>query len=141
MEKACLDTGVLVELARRRLIRYVDRGLGLHLTFITFYEYLRGLAYLGRDLEASKDELENRFQVIWPSNRALMLAAEIYSVLRRKGQLISDPDIIIGSLCISSGAPLATFNKQHFTRLKHYGLELIDPEEVFTLVERSQQSL
>ena len=80
--------------------------------------------------------LKAAFYVIWPSNDALMVASEIYSDLRRKGQLIPDPDILIGSMCIAENIPLTTFNMRHYKLLEQHGLRLITPEEVFTSIRR-----
>ncbi len=76
MERACLDTSVLIELPRRRLIGYVDLEDGLAIPAIVLYEYLRGLAYLGRDLRKVR-------------RRVAEVAAVIYAELR-SGVLIPD---------------------------------------------------
>lgn len=136
MEKICIDTDLLIDIAKRKLIRYVTKKLNLHITFITLYEYLRGLAYLGRDLEGSKEELESRFNILWLTNKAILKSSTIYSELRRKGELIPDPDLLIGSICIVNNVPLATYNKSHYLRLIPFGLKLIEPEEVISRIEK-----
>ncbi len=128
MAKACLDTNVLIELARRKLIRYIEREDELYIPWIVAYEYIRGLAYLGRDTSMVKHELEDRFNIIYPTNNVLVKAVEIYLELRRRGELVPDPDILIAASCMAYGIPLATMNKSHFDRIE--GLKLLDPETI-----------
>ncbi len=135
MGEICVDTDVLIDLARRKLIGYVERDLGLCLTIISLYEYLRGLAFIGRDVVACKEELENRFRVLPLSNNALIKASEIYSELRGRGLLVPDPDLLIASICIVNGVPLATHNRSHYERMTRHGLELVEPRVVVELVE------
>jgi len=49
-------------------------------------------------------------------NRAMIKASEIYAVLRRKGKLIDERDLMVGAICLSNNLPLATLNKKHFDR-------------------------
>ncbi len=128
MAKTCLDTNVLIELARRKLIRYIDREDQLYIPWIVAYEYIRGLAYLGRDIGLVKHELESRFNIIYPTNSILVKAVEIYLSLRKRGELIPDPDILIAASCIANNIPLATMNRSHFDRIE--GLELVDPKTI-----------
>ncbi len=128
MAKTCLDTNVLIELARRKLIRYIDREDQLYIPWIVAYEYIRGLAYLGRDTGLVKHELESRFNIIYPTNSILVKAVEIYLSLRKRGELIPDPDILIAASCIANNIPLATMNRSHFDRIE--GLELVDPKTI-----------
>ena len=138
MERTCIDTDVLVELARKKLIRRVDKALNLYLTSITLYEYLRGLAYIGRDLGESKEELESRFNVIHLSSEAIIMASKIYSATRREGFLASDLDLLIASMCIVNDIPLSTQNEHHYSKLTRYGLKLMDPSLVLSRVEKAR---
>ncbi len=137
IKKICIDTDVLIDIAKRKLVRYVSKELGIFITFITLYEYLRGLAYLGRDIKASKEELESKFSILWPSNEALLKLSEIYQELRRRGKLIPDPDLLIASLCIANNIPLSTYNVKHYSRLTIFGLKLVNPEEVIERIKSS----
>jgi len=130
LEQACLDTNVLIELSRRKLVRYIEPEDNMYLPVIVFYEFLRGLAYLGRDIGRAKRELEYRFHIIWLDNSVLEKASEIYVELRRKGVLIPDPGILIAASCISHGLPLATYNREHFERIP--GIKLKDPDEIIS---------
>ena len=140
MDKVCIDTDVLIDIARRRLMRYIGKELNIHLTFITLYEFLRGLAYIGRDIVASKEELENRFNILWPTNEVLLKASEIYCELKKSGHVIPDPDLLIGSTCIVYNVPLVTYNIKHFEKLKPCGLTLEKPERIISLLKRVKHS-
>ncbi len=130
MEKVCIDTDVLIELGRQKLIRRVCREQNIYLTVITMYEYLRGLAYLGRDVGRAKREIERRFNILYLDNRALVEASNLYSKLRSRGEAIPDPDLLIAAICISHNMQLATNNVEHYEKLKPYGLEIIKPNTV-----------
>lgn len=136
MEPACLDTSVLIELSRRRLVGYVDVEDGLAIPAIVLYEYLRGLAYLGRDLGRARKALERRFTIIELDSRVTEVAAVIYAELRSRGILIPDPDILIAATCMSSDLPLATHNTKHFKKIPK--LRLIDPKEIIEELEKAK---
>jgi len=136
VERACLDTSVLIELSRRRLIGYVDLEDGLAIPAIVLYEYLRGLAYLGRDLRKARRALERRFTIIGLSSQVAEVAAGIYAELRSRGILVPDPDILIAATCISSDLPLATHNTKHFKKIPK--LRIIDPEAIIEELEKAK---
>ncbi len=128
--EACIDTDVLIDLSRTSLIAFITKDLGLSITTITVYEYTRGMAFLGRDPAKVVDELRQRFSIIDLSIESIIKASQIYADLRKKGQLIPDPDILIASICITNNKPLSTKNTKHFNRLLAYGLKLIPPKQI-----------
>ena len=50
--------------------------------------------------------------------------AEIRSYLRRRGELISDFDILIGATAISYDLTVLTYNKRHFKRIPELKLSI-----------------
>ena len=77
MEPTCIDTSVLIELARGKLLRYIDPNRDqLYLTEITVYEYLRGMEVIGRDIEYAKIVLENLFKILRINNDVIKLASK-----------------------------------------------------------------
>ena len=137
--KACIDTDVLIDLSKTSLIAFVTKDLGLAVTTITAYEYTRGMAYLGRDPSAVINELEQRFSILNLNTESIIKASQIYAELRRQGQLIPDPDILIASICITNNTPLSTKNTKHFNRLVTHGLELIPPKQIAkTIIKREK---
>ncbi|MHA1664427.1 MAG: type II toxin-antitoxin system VapC family toxin [Candidatus Njordarchaeales archaeon] len=99
-------------------------------TFVTLYEYIRGLRKVGKNEEeliAIDRYLKKVFEVIWLTNKTLLIASRIWKELSDKGEILDDRDILIGALCIERNLPLWTLNEKHFKRLTIYGLELIKP--------------
>ena len=139
MERACLDTSILIELARRKLLKYVNPFIDeFYITELTLYEYLRGIGILGRDLEKAKDMLEKPFYIIRFTNQSIKKASEIYFTLFKKGIVIPDPDILIASICIINNLPLATFD-EHFKRLTELGLKLYNPNKIIKKLYKRKQ--
>ncbi|RLE85175.1 MAG: type II toxin-antitoxin system VapC family toxin [Thermoprotei archaeon] len=116
-EGVLIDTDVLIDYVRGR--RRLPEGI-CYISEITLYEFIRGT----RDPREAKRLLEREFVVIYCDNEILELAAETWRKLRRKGVLIEDRDLIIGSTAIAKGLPLLTGNVKHFERLKEFGLKL-----------------
>jgi len=96
------------------------------ITYVTLYEYLRGILIVKKDVHEYKVLLEKSFKVLWPNNVSILIASKIWTSLRKEGQLIDERDLEIGSLCIANHIPLWTKNVKHFLRLKKYGLKLVD---------------
>jgi len=138
LEKVCIDTDVLIELSRRNLLKHIKPHMNLYLSIISAYEYLRGLAVLGRDIVYAERILKTLFTIIPLTEKTIIEAAEIYASLHRKGVLIPDPDILIAASCIVEEISLSTFNIKHFKRLKEYGLEIVDPNEIIDMVTKSR---
>jgi len=138
LEKVCIDTDVLIELSRRNLLKYIKPHMNLYLSIISVYEYLRGLAVLGRDVVYAGKILKTLFTIIPLTEKAIIKAAEIYASLYRKGVLIPDPDILIAASCIVEEIPLSTFNIRHFKKLREYGLEIVDPDVIINMVRKSR---
>ncbi len=50
-------------------------------------------------------------------------AGEIYADLRKKGELISDADILIAAIVLANDSVLVTNNTDHFKRIKNLKIE------------------
>ncbi|QGA53784.1 PIN domain-containing protein [Sulfolobus sp. E5-1-F] len=117
----CLDTDVIIDYFKGNPTEIK----GYFTTCINLYEFLRGLAFIGRNIEEFKVWIETNLKVVCIDNVSLKVASKIYAELRKKGNLIQDPDLLIASICIANNLPLRTNNKKHFERLEEYGLKLI----------------
>jgi len=125
-----IDTDVLILLEKRKKIENLLNLYDVFVTFVTLYEYIRGLRKVGKNEEeliAIDRYLKKVFEVIWPTNKTLLIASRIWKELSDKGEILDDRDILIGALCIERNLPLWTLNEKHFKRLTIYGLELIKP--------------
>ena len=120
MEDACLDSDALIEA--------YDLGMekfgGVRTTCISLYEFLRGLAHLGKSVTEYKAYVESNLEVLPFDNRAIVMASELHAKLRKKGALVEDPDLLIASMCVANGIPLVTGNVKHFERFVQYGLDV-----------------
>jgi|SRR4051812_32526589 len=115
------------ETAVRTLTRLAEDGLAI--SIITFGEIYEGI-YFGRNVEAH----ERGFVQFLSSVRVLALNrsimrrfARIRGELRHAGQIIGDPDILIGATALHYNLTLLTRNRRHFERIQ--GLNL-HPEDL-----------
>ena len=56
-------------------------------------------------------------------NSTIMVARNIYRQLKRENKLIDTTDILIAATAMTNDLPLATFNRNHFERIR--GLRMI----------------
>jgi len=119
-----LDTDVLIELIKEKRLSQIIEFIDPHISFITLYEYLRGLKYLNKGLKKEKEKIEESLTILWINNEILIKMSEIWFKLRKKGATIDERDLLIGTTAITYNLPLWTLNKKHFARLEEYGLKL-----------------
>ena len=123
-----IDTDILIFIEKKRKTEELLEKYDMYITFVTLYEYIRGLKRRGKkseEIEEIKSSLSKIFGVLWPTNETLMLASEIWAELADAGMLIDDRDLLIGALCIENKMPLWTFNIKHFERLTRFGLKIL----------------
>jgi tRNA(fMet)-specific endonuclease VapC len=122
---ALVDTDVLSAvmrkhpLATKRARSYLQVHGKFTFSVITRYEVLRGLHVK----DASKqlvafDQLCAASVVLPLTDGIIVQAAKKYADLHRRGQLISDADILIAATAISHGLIVATNNNAHFARIR-----------------------
>ncbi len=121
-----LDTDILIKLIKEKKLSQAAESIDLYISFVTLYEYLRGLSYLKKNLKEEKEKLENSIFVLWPNNELIIIVSEIWYNLRIKGSLIDERDLWIGATAIANNLPLWTSNKKHFIKLKQFKLRLFD---------------
>lgn len=100
---------------------------GRAISLITFGEIYEGI-YYGADPRANELAFRSflRGVDVLPLNRAIMRRfARIRGNLRRRGQIIGDPDILIAATALHHGLTLVTRNISHFQRIP--GLSLYQP--------------
>jgi predicted nucleic acid-binding protein len=101
---------------------------GLAISLITFGEIYEGIYFSGHDPAAEERGFRQFLQgvAVLPLNRAIMRRfAHIRGNLRRTGQIIGDPDILIAATALHHNLTLATGNVNHFRRIP--GLQLYRP--------------
>ena len=92
---------------------------GLAISLISLGELYEGI-YFGRDPVRDERGLRSflRFVDVLPLNQSIIKRfARIRGELRRQGQLIGDPDILIGATALYHGLIVITRNTRHFARI------------------------
>ena len=98
----------------------------LALSVISVEEYLRGIHYLYYDkkkilkekLARAEREL-HAFNILPFTYETALIAAHIEAELTKKGEMISLPDIIIGSTALYHNLTLITRNTKHFKKIQN----------------------
>lgn len=131
MAQALLDTDTLSEVIKGRDPLVVQRAqvyLRVHKRFtfsiITRYEILRGLKAKDALQQIAVFEDRCRESKTLPLTDTIVVqAAQIYAELQRRGQLISDADILIAATALTHDLTLVTENTDHFKRITGLRLE------------------
>ncbi len=110
-----IDTSILVDALKKGIY---ERGA---VSIITMIEVLRGIHSEKRS--RVKQLLEEGFDVLGIDNDVVLRYCELYTALKREGQLIPDADLLIAATAIVNNLVLATKDKG-FKRLKKFGLKL-----------------
>lgn len=98
---------------------------GVAISLITFGEIYEGI-YYGRDPQRSEAVFRQflRSVDVLSLNRSIMQQfARIRGDLRRKGQIIGDPDIFIAATSIYHDLTLLTRNRKHYGRISALKVE------------------
>ncbi|MBM3239414.1 type II toxin-antitoxin system VapC family toxin [Candidatus Poribacteria bacterium] len=122
--RVLLDTDILSVLRRghervtQHATDYIVTYGNLAFTELTWYEVVRGYRAIGAHHQLEVFEAFCRRCDILPlDHNALDCAANIYSDLRRRGELIGEVDILIAGIALTNGTGIATRNVEHFSRI------------------------
>jgi len=110
-----LDTSVLIDDLRKG--RFEEGAISI----ITLLEVLRGVSPEKRG--RVKRLLEKAFNILNIDNDVVLKYCELYTALKKQGQLIPDADLLIAATAIANNLTLVTKDKD-FERLKKQGLKL-----------------
>ena len=131
MTPALLDTDILTLLHKRHpqvslnAALYLRQFGQLNLSEFSYYEVTRGLKAIGATAQLARFEQFCQAHRILPfSHEAAVLAADIWSDLKRRGLLIGEVDILIAGVGLSDDLAVATSNTSHFSRIP--GLQVVD---------------
>ncbi len=129
-DRLCLiDTDILSYILKRKNNVYENASdyLKIHKRFtiscITYYECLRGYKAVNasKRLQIFYDFL-NITDILYLDQAILEKAGEIYGVLKNKGELPGEFDILIGATAVLHNLTLVTNNEKHYSPLKQYFL-------------------
>lgn len=121
---ALIDTDILSELFKGHALvktnaaAYIRKHNLLTISHIAKYEILKGL-------KAKKAEKQiEAFQRFCLANRVLPItddavvkAADIFALLKEKGAIISDADILVAAIALTNNLILVTNNTRHFSNI------------------------
>jgi predicted nucleic acid-binding protein len=131
MKPSLIDTDILSEFFRenKKVVYYAGKYLqeypSISFSIITYYEILNGLLYKDAKSQLKKFHAFVEQNTVLPlSMRAAVLAAEVYSDLRKKGKPIGHTDSLIAGIALANNVQLVTNNTEHFKRVP--GLELVN---------------
>ena len=121
---ALLDTDILSAIMRQDPVvipkaqTYLVAQERFIFSIITQYEILRGLKAKGATKQlAAFDRFCDVNTVLPLTDEAIIKASDVYAVLRKRGELIGDADILIASTALTSGLFVVTNNLKHFQRI------------------------
>jgi tRNA(fMet)-specific endonuclease VapC len=121
---ALLDTNIIIAILRRdpKVRQYTDDYMleyhHYHFSSITHFEVLRGLLLYKTSRQLKIFEQLLSASVVVPLDDLIIeRAALIYTELYRRGQLISDADILIGATALVNNWRLITDNERHLRRI------------------------
>jgi tRNA(fMet)-specific endonuclease VapC len=128
---ALLDTDTLSEVIKGRDLAIQSRAqeyLGLYQRFtfslITRYEILRGLKAKDALAQVRAFEAQCLSSTVLPLTDGIVVkAADIFAMLRKRGGLISDADILIAATALAHSLVLITNNLAHFQRIDDLRVE------------------
>lgn len=127
------DTDVIVNIIRGKeadialLRKLMDENVELFSSSVTLFELLKG-CYKSDYPEKNMllvEKFKRNIAILPFDEEAANIAGEIYSKLRRDGNLINEEDMMIAGVCIFHNLILVTHNLKHFEsipKLKVYGL-------------------
>lgn len=130
MTRYTLDTNTLSALingSRQVLSRWQEvrrDGRLVTINAISYFEIRRGLELprFARKFIAF-ERLVEMHGMLPLELAALDTAADLYQLLRARGELIEDADILIAGIALANDATLVTRNTKHFERIEGLGLE------------------
>ena len=131
MQTALVDTDTLSEVMKARDARVRQHAAAYLSTFgqftfsiITRYEILRGLHAKQATRQIQVFDARCQQSAVLPlTDEVVALGAQLYGDLSRRGQVISDADILIAATALVNGLVLATENVAHFQRIPGLTLE------------------
>jgi tRNA(fMet)-specific endonuclease VapC len=130
MKQAIIDTDTISYFFRgdanviNKLNLYLEEFGYVNISAITYYEILNGLYFKDAKNQLAKFEYFIRLNKVLPfSDVMAKLAADIYSNLRKTGQVIGHNDILIAATSIVSNMVLISNNTNHFARIPNLELD------------------
>ena len=130
MKQVAIDTDTVSYFFRSH--QEISAKLDLHLnqfgfvciSVVTYYEVLNGLYFKDARRQLAKFEEFIKLNKVLPlTDEIAKKSAEIYSQLRKTGQIIGHNDVMIAATAIINGMKMVSNNTNHFNRIDSLDLE------------------
>ena len=130
MNKVLIDTDILSYYFKgdktvvANFERYLQQYDWIEISLITYYEIEGGLLAKNalKQLKIFEDFISENM-VVPVTESSAKVSAELYSTLRRGGNLVDDIDLLIAGIAIDNNMPLVTNNENHFKRIPRLKIE------------------
>jgi tRNA(fMet)-specific endonuclease VapC len=127
-----IDTDILsyilkgISPAYQQSCEYLKQNQRFSISCITYYECSRGYRSIGANKRLEVfEELLNITDVVYLDKPILDKAGEIYGVLKKKGLLPGELDILIGATAIVNNLTLVSNNLKHYKVIQeHFPLKI-----------------
>jgi tRNA(fMet)-specific endonuclease VapC len=126
-----LDSDFLIDLLRNDLISIKKikslKSLNepLIITSINSFELFKGVLKNSKMNSEQLNLFVNNFRILDFDRASSEKAAEIFNILKAKGEMIELTDIMIASITIVNNESLLTRNKKHYERIPGLKIEAI----------------
>ena len=129
MNSFTLDSDIVIEILRGNetvinKMESLPQETLINITGLTVYELYKGVLYIGaKKLETDLEKFLQSVEVLQLDSYIERKAGEIYAYLKKKGEIISDADILIAATVLVNESVLVTNNEEHFKRIKGLKIE------------------
>ena len=124
-----LDTDIVIEVLRgnekvTKKMNGLSPETSICITGLTVYELYKGISFIGvKQREQEVEDFIELVDILQLDTDIEKKAGEIYADLRKKGEQISDADILIAATVLVNDSVLVTNNNKHFERIKNLKIE------------------
>jgi len=130
MKEALIDTDIFSyymkgnQKVSQKIIDYLTIFPALNLSYITYYEILKGLNYKNASRQINDFKvLVGYFNLINIDIKSVQISSKIYGNLRQRGIVIGTADILIVGIAITNNLELITNNTKHFKHIENLMLD------------------
>ena len=128
----CLDTNIIIDIfrgddsLRKKLLMIQNWGADVAITTLTLCELYKGAYLASRRDEATRliQDFLKSVVLLRHSEKSCELFGFDYSLLKEKGRLVPEPDLMIACVAKAEGKILVTRDRKHFQLVPDLNLEV-----------------
>jgi len=128
--RALIDTDILSyyfkgdETVIKNFENYLETYELIEISIITYYEIISGLQAKNAFKQLEIFEAFSNDNLVIPlTENSCKISGEIYSILKHKGEVVDDIDLLIAGIAIENEMVLVTNNEKHFQRIPDLKIE------------------